>query len=285
MNLQDILHRSPDPQPWSEGDNIPWHEPGFSERMLSEHLTQEHDLASRRFMTIDRHVEWIHHHLLLARPTRILDLGCGPGLYASRLARLGHECVGIDYSPASIAYAVEQAESEGLFCTYVHEDMRTAEYGTGFGLVMLIFGELNVFCPADAQHILEKAQRALVGGGLLLVEPHTFAAVQSTGEGGRSWYSSRGGLFSPHPHLCLQESFWDAGSATATVRYFVVELTNGQVTRHAQSFQAYTDDEYRALLTESGFSAIGFGPSLTGDEAKAGRTLFVLQGRKQRGAP
>lgn len=31
-------------------------------------------------------------------PTRILDLGCGPGLYTSRLARLGHCCVGIDFS-------------------------------------------------------------------------------------------------------------------------------------------------------------------------------------------
>ena len=281
MKLQDIVHRSPDPQPWSEGDNIPWHEPGFSERMLGEHLTQEHDLASRRFKTIDRHVKWIHHHALSERPTRILDLSCGPGLYASRLARLGHECVGIDYSPASIAYAVEQAESEGLSCTYAHQDMRIADYGAGFGLVMLLYGELNVFCPADARRILEKAHRALAGGGLLLLEPHTFAAVRSIGQAGRSWYSSTGGLFSPRPHLCLQEGFWDAGSGTATIRYFVAETASGQVTRHAQSFQAYTDDEYRALLAESGFGAVEFGPSLTGDEAEAGGHLFALVGRKQ----
>ena len=195
--LHDIVHRSPHPDPWSEGDNIPWHEPEFSERMLREHLTQQHDHASRRFETIDRHVAWIHHHLLSTRPTHILDLGCGPGLYTSRLAQLGHECAGIDYSPASIAYAVEQAEAQALPCTYVHQDMRTAEFGAGFGLVMLINGELNVFSPVDARRILTKAHRALEEGGFLLLEPFTFAGVQSLGEAGRSWDSSLEGLFSP----------------------------------------------------------------------------------------
>jgi SAM-dependent methyltransferase len=286
LNLQDIVNRTPDPQPWSEGDNIPWYEPGFSERMLREHLTQEHDLASRRFEIIDRHVDWIHHHLLSARPTRILDLGCGPGLYTSRLARLGHECVGIDYSPASIAYAVEEAEAEGLPCTYVHQDMRAAEYGTGFGLVMLINGELNIFSPADARRILAKAHRALDRGGLLVLEPHTFATVQSLGEAGRSWYSSPAGLFSPRPHLCLQEGIWDVDSRTATIRYFVVDAaSSGQVTRHVQSFQAYSEEDYRALLTKSGFGVIKVYPSLTGDAAEAGYPYCVLVGHKQGDGP
>jgi SAM-dependent methyltransferase len=159
MNLLDLVRRSSSPEPWSEGDNIPWHEPGFSARMLKEHLSQAHDAASRRFEIIDRHVAWIHGQLLGGQPTRILDLGCGPGLYSGRLARLSHRCVGIDYSPASIAYATEQAEAEGLACTFVHEDIRTAEYGTGFGLAMLIYGELNIF----------RRRAAARGGGAFLV--------------------------------------------------------------------------------------------------------------------
>ncbi len=46
--LSTIISRTSNPTPWSEGDNIPWNDPEFSERMLLEHLTQEHDLASRR---------------------------------------------------------------------------------------------------------------------------------------------------------------------------------------------------------------------------------------------
>lgn len=107
--------------------------------MLKEHLSQAHDAASRRFEIIDEHVEWIHNQVLRGNPTRILDLGCGPGLYTGRLARLSHCCVGIDFSPASIAYAREQAEEAGLECTYLEQDIRTANYGAEYGLVMLIF--------------------------------------------------------------------------------------------------------------------------------------------------
>ena len=66
---------------------------------------EDSDAASRRFGKIDKHVRWIHAVLLAGRRTRVLDLACGPGLYTSRLARLGHECSGIDFAPAAIAHA------------------------------------------------------------------------------------------------------------------------------------------------------------------------------------
>ena len=59
MDLLDLTNRIEIPEPWSEGEKIPWDEPGFSKRMLEEHLSQEHDAASRRFEIIDRHVDWI----------------------------------------------------------------------------------------------------------------------------------------------------------------------------------------------------------------------------------
>jgi SAM-dependent methyltransferase len=280
MQLLDLIDRSAVPEPWSEGDNIPWHEPGFSHRMLKEHLSQDHDAASRRFAKIDRHVAWIHGQLLSANPTRILDLGCGPGLYASRLARLGHECVGIDYSPASIAYAVGQAEEENLACTYRHQDIRAAEYGTGYGLAMLIHGEFNVFRPAHIRAILQKAHRALADGGLLLLEPHTFSAVQEIGQRPPSWYSAKAGLFSDEPHLVLTESFWHAEHKATTVRHFIVDAPTGDVTRHAQSFQAYTDEQYRAVLSECGFDDVEFFPSLTGSEDESQASLFAIVAQK-----
>ena len=48
MKLPDLVGREPAPDPWTEGEKIPWHEPEFSRRMLEEHLSQHHDAASRR---------------------------------------------------------------------------------------------------------------------------------------------------------------------------------------------------------------------------------------------
>lgn len=182
MNLIDLIERTSPPMPWAEGEKIPWNEPGFSARMLREHLSQDHDAASRRAAIIDQHVAWIHEHVLENNPAHILDLGCGPGLYLSRLAALGHDCKGIDFSPASIDYARQQAASQQGKCTYMQGDIRQADYGSDHDLVMLIFGEFNTFKPDDARLILTKAYAALKAGGRLLIEPHTFAAVKQIGE-------------------------------------------------------------------------------------------------------
>ena len=281
MRLRDIFARKSPSEPWSEGDNIPWSNPGFSRRLLREHLAQSHDLASRRSEKIGAHVEWIHREVLSGSPTKVLDLGCGPGLYASRLARLGHRCVGIDFSPASMEYAKEQAASENLSCGYLHADIRFTEYGSGYGLAMLIFGEFNVFKPADAVRIVGKAHAALDEGGVLLLEAHTNEAVREFGLRPASWYSAESGLFSDSPHLCLQENFWDTESETVTRRYFIVDAASEEVSRYAQSLKAYTDEQYRAILENAGFADVRFHASLTGREDPSQSNLLVITARKK----
>ena len=248
--------------------------------MLAEHLSQGHDLASRRSEVIDKHIGWIHQKLLESKQSKVLDLGCGPGFYTSRLAKLGHECIGIDYSPASIKYAAEQAGKEESGCKYLHEDIRKADFGAGFGLVMLIYGELNVFRPADAAAILKKANRALAENGIVLLEPHSFGVVKSIGEQPSSWYSAKSGLFSDTPHICLEEGFWDAQSCTATKRWFIIDASTGDLARYATTYQAYTDQQYRSLLKECGFEAIDFYQSLGEIKEEKQNDLIAIVAKK-----
>jgi SAM-dependent methyltransferase len=279
MNLTDFITRSAPPIPWAEGDNIPWNDPGFSQRMLKEHLGQQHDAASRRFETIDRHVDWIHDNLLAKLSARILDLACGPGLYAERFARLGHVVHGIDYSPASIQFATDTATQHGLNCSYACQDIRQADYPSGMDLIMLIYGEFNVFRLTDARLLLNKIWEALQPGGILLLEPHIYQYIQQWGEKPASWYSSPGGLFSASPHIVLQENFWQPSSNTTTIRYHVIDPLTGQVTAYAQTLQAYKDDDYRSLLSRYGFDDIALLPGLLGEASPAG--LFALVARKK----
>jgi SAM-dependent methyltransferase len=248
--------------------------------MLEEHLSQEHDLASRRFERIDRQVTWIDGEILSQRPSRVLDLACGPGFYSERLSRLGHECFGIDYSPASIAYARERAQRDQLRCSYLEQDIRTASYGEGCDLALLIFGEFNVFSRSDARSILGKAHAALSERGTLLLEPHTLAAVREIGERAPSWYSADSGLFSDRPHLVLRESAWDPDTSTATERYFVLDAQTGVASRHGATIQAYSDTGYRSLLGESGFSEVELRPSLGEDPEDTDDRLLAILARR-----
>ena len=266
MQLTDLIERGA-PQPWVEGDNIPWNDPAFSRRMLKEHLTQDHDAATRRLVTVDRHVKFINEQVLTRPAARILDLGCGPGLYSHRLARLGHSVRGIDFSPASVEYARHVAESEGLDCAYTLNDVRAEPFGQQeYDLVMFIFGEFNVFCPADARLILEKAHAALRPGGQLLLETSTASSLHEIGIRPPGWYTVENGLFSDRPHLMLEESFWNEEARVAINRYMVVDAATAAVTRYSSSYQAYSEAQLSGLLHENGFGLIRIYPSLTGEE-------------------
>ena len=274
MNMIDLVNRSPHPSPWQEGDNIPWHEPAFSERMLREHLSQSHDAASRRTEIIQQHVEWIHNDVLRGKPSRILDLGCGPGLYCRELAQRGHICVGVDYAPASIRHAREITQE--LSCDFIFGDLREADFGKGFDLVMQIFGEINVFNPADARLILRKAHDALNAGGMQLLEVHTADVVQRMGHELATWSSHQRGLFSDAPHLYLRESDWGEPAQVATKRHIIIDAVTAEVTCYASSIQAYDEVGYRALLRDAGFTEINFLPSLAPNTGKSQPDFIVL---------
>jgi hypothetical protein len=193
--------------------------------------------------------------------------------------------VGIDFSPASIAYAKEQAEKASLDCKYILQDIRTADYGYEYGLVMSIFGEFNVFRLGEAKSILAKAYSALISNGYLLLEPHTFEKVVELGRGPSSWHSTEVGLFSDNPHLYLQENFWDVEKKVAIQRYYIIDATTGGVICNSSSMQAYTNEEYRSLLTESGFGSVEFYPSLGETSDSYQMNLLGILSRKEVAQP
>ena len=273
MNLLDLIQRTPNLQPWAEGEKIPWNDPAFSQRMLKEHLTQAHDAASRRTVKIKQHVAWIDEVILAGQPARILDLGCGPGLYAAKLATRGHTCRGIDFSPASVEYAIKHAPEN---CAYTFGDVRTTDFGSGYDLVMFIFGEFNVFKPAEAHLILQKACAALKPGGKILLEVHLPEVVEAMGNQPSTWYSAECGLFSAEPHLCLMETFWDAEKTVATERFFIINAASGEVTRYAASTQSYDEDELTEMLETAGFENVEMYPSLTGKASATGDDFFAV---------
>lgn len=271
MNLDPLLS-SQRPVPFGPGTRIPWGDPTFSARMLREHLSQDHDRASRRLPLVERQVGWAHEVLLGGRPGRVLDLGCGPGLHTSRLAQRGHECVGIDISPAAIAHARAEAERAGLGCAYRHGDLRELAWGAGFDAVSMWFGEFNTFAPAEAADLLGKARDALAPEGRVALEVHEARYVQALGEEAPQWSAQATGLFADEPHLTLRESCWHPAFQATTERYVVYRAT-GDPEVYAQSTQAYSDAEFDALLEGAGFEIEGRYESLTGDP-EADEELF-----------
>ncbi len=65
-------------------------------------------------------IGWIEARLRrrFAAPVRLLDVGCGAGLAAEALARLGHDVTGLDAAGDALAAARAHAEGQGLKLAY-----------------------------------------------------------------------------------------------------------------------------------------------------------------------
>src|SRR5512143_1220066 len=96
LELQEI-HRRPSPFERDTASDL-WTDEHTSSRMLAFHLDGAVDVSSRRSEFIDRSAAWIVSHFSLDAGRSVADFGCGPGLYAARLARSGTQVTGIDFS-------------------------------------------------------------------------------------------------------------------------------------------------------------------------------------------
>src|SRR5690606_12865264 len=102
------------------------------------------DGASRRPETIERSINWIAASVGLRPGDCILDLGCGPGLYAERLAQSGFQVTGVDFSQNSIDYASTQAREKKLLIQYRCQNYLELDEQALYSTVLLIYGD---YCP------------------------------------------------------------------------------------------------------------------------------------------
>lgn len=66
--------------------------------------------------------------LRLEKGSKVLDVGCGPGLFSMLLARSGMDVVGIDRSQRMVDEAVSNARSEGVDADFLRMDCQSMEF-------------------------------------------------------------------------------------------------------------------------------------------------------------
>ncbi len=250
MDISDIILINQPIKLSADESKIPWDAPDFSQRMLDNHLSQEHDWASRKLAIIEQQVDWIAQQL--SANARVLDLGCGPGFYSQLLAQRGFYCTGVDFSPASIEYARQQSLAAGLNIEYQQQDVREYSPAQPFDFIIMTFGEINVFSATEARDLLRRCAQWLAPGGKFLVEVHDFDEIKRQGQAEPSWQRCPQGLFLATPHLLLTENIWDEQAQTSSTLFWAIE-ENGVVTRFGNQMTAWRDAEYQQLLTECGF--------------------------------
>lgn len=255
--LWNIYRRPERPAAWAGGGNLPWDDPDFSRRMLREHLDQSHGAASRPMSERERQIDWLWDHLGLQSGSRVLDLTCGPGLYAVELARRGCLVTGVDFGPASIAYARELAINEGVeeACTFLEQDVRQMDFSDAdFDAALFLYGQMAVFPAEEAHLLLEQTARALRPGGRLVIELLNKERVDK--QPGTWWYTDNTGLWGDAPYLHLGERFWMDKEEISIERFLVLHLETGVLDEVILCDQSYSLERMSAMLRNTGFDGV-----------------------------
>lgn len=201
--LDALLQALEPPETFARGAPL-WNDEHISQQMLLAHLDPEYEGASRNHAFIDRSAGWIAQTLPPADHPRLLDLGCGPGLYAERLSRAGYRVTGVDFSPRSIAYATERAQRQGDDIEYRAQDYLCLDEAGRYELALLIYCDYGALPPDARAGVMQRVHTALTPGGRFLLDvftPEKFASFKEE----RHWQSRpKGGFWSEQPHLALQ---------------------------------------------------------------------------------
>ena len=156
LDFASLMKASDKPELFCKDEVNFWVDPYISEHILYAHLDDDTDEGSRKYETIIKSVLWISEKLEMDKGAKLLDLGCGPGLYSEHFCGQGFDVTAIDFSESSIKYAKEEAEANKYEIKYLCEDYLKIDYQEEFVVITLIYGDLCVLSPKDRDILLAK---------------------------------------------------------------------------------------------------------------------------------
>jgi iron-sulfur cluster assembly accessory protein len=189
---------------------------------------------------------------------RVLDLGCGPGLYAQRLSSEGAVVTGVDISQRSLDHARKCAEEAGLDIEYKRTDFFDIDYTDKFDVVIQVYGELNVFSDDSRDRLLEIIGRALKKNGIFIFDVTTRELRKKAGLK-KGWYVSDSGFWRPGRHFVLEQGYDYPETDLWLDQYIVVDEDGAAVYRNW--FHDYNLGTIKAVLTTTKSAPLTFTPN------------------------
>ncbi len=252
-----------------------WDDLTISKHLLQAHLDPDIEAASRSHSFIEQSVEFIANQFPKSIYPTILDLGCGPGLYAQKLAKEGYQVTGVDFSKRSIAYAKQQAKMENLAINYKYLDYLTLDIENEFDVVLMIYCDYAVLSDGDRKRLLQLVSKALKKDGVFLFDVFT-ANEFNQRKVSRLWeYENEGGFWSEEPYLCL-EAFWEYDNDVKLEQYTIIKENNDiEVVRNW--FKVFDLQTIENELIQQNFVVVNAFANVLGESInKESKTLCML---------
>lgn len=203
----------------------------------------------------------------LAPGMRVLDIPCGFGRIAARLAALGCAVVGVDASTTFL----DVARRDGGAVDYRQADVRTFAADAEYDRIVNWFTSFGYFDDETDRGLLAAWHRALRPGGKLLIDhpnrQHLFRLLDAS-------LGCAIALIDHGDDLLIDRTTFDAAtSRTNTER---ISVRGGTVRRYRFSVRTFAFTELRTWLLDAGFRHVeGFGGDAEPFELDSTRMIAV----------
>ncbi len=248
--LEDI-NRRPEPFEFYTAGDL-WTDEHTSEQMLKFHLNEDIDVSSRKAAFIDRSVEWITSYFKAGEGTKIADFGCGPGLYATRLAKREADVTGIDFSKRSIEHAREAVAKEGLSINYVNQNYLEYETDERYHLVLMIMCDFCALSPAQRKVMLGNFHTFLEPGGKVLLDVYSLNAFEQREEKALYQANLLDGFWSANKYYGFANTFKYEREKVVLDKYTIIEA--GRRRTIYNWFQHFSPETLEREFAECGFA-------------------------------
>lgn len=251
-----------------------WTDPHTSERMLAYHIDETVDAASRNPGFLDRSAQWIVSHFRLTPGAKVADFGCGPGLYAQRLARVGAVVTGIDFSINSLRYASEMALYDGLDIEYIQANYLDFETNQRFDLIMMIMCDFCALSLGQRTVLLRKFRSMLEAGGMILFDVYSPRMFDEREEIAIYAPNLMDGFWSPKEYYGFLNTFKYEEERIVLDKYTIVERDR---TRSIYNWlQCFTPQEVKNELAGCGLHVTEFWGDVAGSAYDPNATEFAV---------
>ena len=180
---------------------------------------------------------------------RVLDLPCGHGRIARRLAQRGAVVTGIDRSELFLRRARDDAKRHGVDVDFRAGDMRTLAPDASFDVLVNWFTSFGYGTDDELRQILRRMRAALAAGGRLLLETLN---VHEPGLTDHETSHVKELSDDAGHHFMIDRTRFDPHDGRLHCRRFVTR--SGEETRETRySLRLFTLPELRSWLLEAGF--------------------------------
>ena len=251
--------------PLFEPTDVFWVDPYISKHILHAHLDPDTDDASRKPATIRSAALWIAEQAGGGAGRKLLDLGCGPGLYCREFAKFGFDVTGVDFSANSLEHARSTARRNGVLIKYLEKNYIADELPAPFDVVTLIYGDFCVLSDYDRSLLLWKVRALLAPGGIFVFDVFTRQYVERTGLKSDWYVQLKDGFWHPNPHLVLEQGF-DYQEGGVYLNQYTVFPAGSKSKTYNIWHRYYTRNSIRSILEKHRLSIVAEHADLSGKD-------------------